>query len=66
MMEGAALDIMPAEPPGENQTLLQERNIIITPHIAWATKEARIRIWGIAAGNLEAWQSGAPVHAVYC
>lgn len=65
-MEAAALDVMTAEPPGKNQTLLQARSIIITPHIAWATKEARIRPLEIAAGNLEARQSGAPVYAVYC
>ncbi len=61
---GAAVDVMTSEPPAEDNPLLNARNIIITPHIAWATKEARTRLLDIVCGNLAAWQNGAPVNTV--
>lgn len=61
---GAALDVVSAEPVKPDNPLLTAKNIIITPHIAWAPKEARQRLMEIAAGNLKAYLEGKPVNIV--
>ncbi len=61
---GAAVDVMTAEPPGEDNPLLGAKNIIITPHIAWATQEARTRLLMIVRENLEMWMAGRPQNVV--
>jgi glycerate dehydrogenase len=63
-LAGAALDVLSTEPPSPDNPLLQAKNCIITPHIAWATREARARLIHIAAENLRAWQSGRPQNVV--
>ena len=60
----AAVDVVSAEPIATDNPLLKARNIIITPHIAWAPLEARARLMNIAVGNLKAYLSGAPVNVV--
>jgi glycerate dehydrogenase len=55
---GAALDVLSTEPPSPENPLLHAKNCIITPHIAWATREARARLIRIAAENVRAWQAG--------
>lgn len=55
---GAAVDVLATEPPREGSQLTGLENCIITPHIAWASKEARGRLMAIAAGNLQAFQQG--------
>ena len=55
---GAAVDVLATEPPREGSLLTGLSNCIITPHIAWASKEARGRLMAIAAGNLQAFQRG--------
>ena len=55
---GAALDMLSAEPPAADNPLLTARNCLVTPHIAWATKEARARIMATAAENLEKFLGG--------
>jgi glycerate dehydrogenase len=64
IIAGAALDVLSVEPPPEDNPLLHARNCIITPHIAWATFEARSRLMKIAAGNVRAFLSGSPVNVI--
>ncbi|MGM9973102.1 MAG: NAD(P)-dependent oxidoreductase, partial [Clostridiaceae bacterium] len=55
---GAALDVLSTEPPSEDNPLLKAKNCIITPHIAWAAREARNRLMNIAVNNLEGYING--------
>lgn len=64
VIAGAALDVLSIEPPEENNPLYKAKNCIITPHISWATKEARERLMHIAATNLEVFIAGKPVNIV--
>lgn len=61
---GAGLDVISVEPPSADNPLLHAKNCNITPHIAWATKEARARLMATAAGNLESFLRGKTVNAV--
>lgn len=61
---GAGLDVLSKEPPTADNPLLYAPNTIITPHIAWATSEARSRLMGIAAANLKAYLAGSPINKV--
>lgn len=61
---GAALDVLLSEPPSPSNPLLSAPNCIVTPHIAWATKEARSRLMNIATDNLSAFLKGAAQNVV--
>lgn len=61
---GAAIDVAVNEPMKEGDPLLNGKNLIITPHVAWATPEARRRLVGIVAKNLESFMQGAPQNCV--
>jgi glycerate dehydrogenase len=61
---GAAVDVLSSEPPSPDNPLLRARNCIVTPHIAWATKEARTRLLNIAIANVRAFLDGHPVNLV--
>jgi len=61
---GAGIDVLSVEPPAKNNPLFTAKNCIITPHIAWATREARTRLMDIAVNNLSAYLNGNPVNVV--
>jgi len=61
---GAGLDVLSVEPPEDGNPLLTARNCFITPHIAWATREARVRLLNIAASNLKSFMKGQPENRV--
>ena len=63
-LAGAAVDVLSSEPPSPDNPLLSANNCIVTPHIAWATKEARTRLIESAAANLRAFLDGHPVNVV--
>ena len=60
----AAMDVVSAEPITANNPLLKAKNCIMTPHIAWATKEARSRLMNIAVDNLKAFIANSPINIV--
>jgi len=61
---GAGLDVLSTEPPLENNPLLQAKNCLITPHIGWATYEARSRLMQQVVKNVLAFLDGTPVNVV--
>ena len=61
---GYGADVMCKEPPAEDNPLFSAPNAYITPHIAWATYEARQRLMDIAVGNVKAFIEGSPVNVV--
>jgi len=61
---GAGLDVVSVEPPPPGHPLLKVPNCHITPHLAWATSAARMRLFNTARENLRAWQSAAPKNVV--
>ncbi len=61
---GAGLDVLSAEPPPADNPLLDAPNCVITPHVAWATREARTRLTAVAAQNVRAFLAGRPVNVV--
>lgn len=60
----AALDVMSTEPPAASNELLKSEKTIITPHIAWATEEARKRLMDIAFSNLKSFMAGKVINQV--
>ncbi len=61
---GAYLDVLATEPPPQDHALVSLPNCWITPHIAWASVEARGRLLAIAAANVKAFLEGAPSNTV--
>mgnify|MGYP002508182942 CR=1 FL=1 len=54
-LAGAALDVLSSEPPKPDNPMLSCPNCLITPHIAWSSKEARSRLIDILAANLKSY-----------
>lgn len=61
---GYGADVMTQEPPAADNPLLGAPNAYLTPHIAWATVEARKRLVAIAADNVKAFAKGSPQNVV--
>lgn len=61
---GAAVDVLSCEPPKADNPLLSCKNCIITPHIAWAGYETRVRLLDVVYSNLIAFIDGSPVNVV--
>lgn len=61
---GAALDVVSTEPIQMDNPLLGAKNVILTPHIAWAPKESRQRLMDIAVDNLKCYVGGKPQNVV--
>jgi len=55
---GAALDVLSVEPPAADHPLVRAKNSLVTPHIAWAAREARTRLLHTAIENVRAFLSG--------
>ena len=64
VIAAAGLDVLSTEPPRKDNPLLTAKNCFITPHIAWATKEARIRLMNIAVNNLKSYIGGSIINNV--
>ncbi len=63
---GAAIDVLSIEPPRDSNPLLEAKlpNLIITPHIAWASRQARQRIIDQTVENIRAFKAGKPLRTV--
>ena len=57
-------DVLTEEPPKADNPLLQQLNAYITPHVAWATREARIRLLHVAISNVKAFIANRPQNTV--
>lgn len=57
---GAGLDVLVTEPPAADHPLVHARNCVITPHIAWAAREARARLLHTVIDNVRAFLSDQP------
>jgi glycerate dehydrogenase len=64
VIAAAGLDVLSVEPSTADNPLLSAKNCFITPHIAWATKEARTRLMDIAVNNLKSYQKGDIINNV--
>lgn len=64
IIAGAACDVLTIEPMREDDALIGAENLTLTPHIAWASYEARVRLISLVASNLRAYQNGIPVNTV--
>ena len=64
VIAGAGLDVLSQEPPPGDNPLLSAQNCVITPHVAWASQEARTRLIAIAANNVKAWQNDSTENQV--
>ena len=63
-LAGAALDVLSVEPPAADNPLLIAKNCLITPHNAWGTRAARVRLMKIAVENVRAFIAGKPQNVV--
>jgi glycerate dehydrogenase len=63
-LAGAGVDVLSTEPPKADNPLLTATNCIITPHIAWALIESRLRLLNLVADNISAYTGGNPINVV--
>lgn len=63
-LSGAGVDVLSVEPPVPENPLFHTKNIYITPHIAWASYDTRVRLMQILEENIKAFCDGTPVNVV--
>ncbi len=63
-LRGAGVDVLSCEPPTIDNPLLYARNCYTTPHLGWATVEARQRLMDIAVANVANFIEGTPTNVV--
>lgn len=61
---GVGLDVLSTEPPKEDNPLLNAKNTYITPHVAWASYEARKRLMDVTINNVKSFIDGNPINVV--
>jgi len=64
IIAGAALDVLSTEPPSADNPLLQAKNCLINPHVAWATFESRSRLMKVVVNNVKAFLEGKAENVV--
>lgn len=67
LVSGIGFDCLTSEPPTDDNPLMKiadRPNVIVTPHVAWASDEAMQTLWDQAIGNIECFVAGTPRHAV--
>ena len=64
LIAGAGIDVLEQEPPPAEHPLLHAQNCIVTPHVGWATFQARKRLIKVLCGNVRAFLAGNPVNVV--
>ena len=64
VIAGAGLDVLSVEPPPAGNPLFSAKNCHLSPHLAWASKEARERLIQLTADNIKAWMDGEPINVV--
>lgn len=65
IIAAAGLDVLSSEPPKADNPLFGLKNCHITPHIAWAGYETRLRLMEICKENMRAFANGKPINVVY-
>lgn len=63
-LKGAAIDVLEVEPMKKDSPLLNVKNLIITPHVAWAPKETRQRLINLVAENVRLFLEGHPQNVI--
>ena len=61
---GAGLDVLAKEPPEKDCPLFTAKNVVLTPHIGWSSRDARMRLVKCVADNLSAWLDKKPINVV--
>jgi glycerate dehydrogenase len=67
LIAGVGFDCLTAEPPGDDHPfwpILERPNVIVTPHVAWASDEAMQTVWDQVIANIESFERGAPSNLV--
>jgi glycerate dehydrogenase len=67
LIAGAGFDCLSAEPPPEDHPfwqIVERPNVIVTPHVAWASEEAMQTLWDQLVATIESFERGAPVNTV--
>ena len=64
LIAGAGLDVLSEEPPRKNNPLIGAENCFVTPHVAWATVNARKRLVKGLTDNIKAYICGKPINVV--